>query len=128
MPANRKKQGKGTARDSKGRFAKGESGNPSGRPKEVGHVRELAREYTELAITTLAAIAANSEENGRARVAAAEALLDRAWGKPLASVHIATGDDMLSRVLAMTPRQRALRIAELEAKRSGESGDAKVLN
>jgi hypothetical protein len=27
-------------------FTKGKSGNPSGRPKEIGHVRDLARKHT----------------------------------------------------------------------------------
>ena len=40
-------------RDKSGRFLPGISGNPGGRPPEVGNVRELAREYTEEAIETL---------------------------------------------------------------------------
>lgn len=59
----------------------GQSGNPGGRPKEVGHVRDLARQHTELALRTLIEIAARGTPD-RARVAAAEALLDRAWGRP----------------------------------------------
>lgn len=72
-------------------FQPGQSGNPSGRPKEVGHVRDLARQHTEAAIMTLAEIMTNPEEKGAARVAAAEALLDRAWGKAPASMEI-TGE------------------------------------
>ena len=40
-------------RNKNGRFLPGISGNPGGRPPEVGDVRELAREYTEEAIETL---------------------------------------------------------------------------
>ena len=36
-----------TAKFTRGRpFAKGQSGNPGGRPKEDRHIRELARERT----------------------------------------------------------------------------------
>lgn len=61
-------------------WKKGESGNPGGRPKELGHVRELARAHTEEALATLVEIMRNGETD-RARAAAAEVLLDRAWGR-----------------------------------------------
>jgi HEAT repeat protein len=61
-------------------FTKGQSGNPSGRPKAEGHVRELARAQTERAIKAL--VEALDDSNGRVRVAAATALLDRGWGRP----------------------------------------------
>lgn len=58
----------------------GPSPNPKGRPKEIGHVRALAREYTEQAIMTL--VDCLSDPRGSTRVAAACALLDRGYGKP----------------------------------------------
>jgi hypothetical protein len=63
------------------RHVTGTGGNPGGRPKELKHVQELARQYTNEAIETLADIMRNSNEPARARAAAAEALLDRGWGK-----------------------------------------------
>ena len=63
-------------------FEKGQSGNPGGRPKALAEVVELARTHTVVAINTLAAITANEEAPEAARIAAANALLDRAWGKP----------------------------------------------
>lgn len=63
-----------------GRFVKGQSGNPGGRPKTELAVRELARAHTEVAIKTLVkALKAKTES---VRVSAAEALLSRGWGKP----------------------------------------------
>lgn len=64
------------------KFQPGQSGNPSGRPKELAHVKELARAQTENAIKTLIEIASGVEHPSPARVAAATALLDRGWGKP----------------------------------------------
>ena len=64
----------------KGGFKKGQSGNPSGRPKEVAEVRDLARQYTKLSIERLVHWA--KSDDPRASVAASAALLDRAWGKP----------------------------------------------
>ena len=63
-------------------FPKGVSGNPGGRPKVLGDVQELAREQSPQAINTLAKIMTDEKAPPAARVAAANALLDRGYGKP----------------------------------------------
>lgn len=63
-------------------FVRGKSGNPGGRPKEVMNVVQLARAATPMAMRTLTSIADSEEAPAAARVAAANALLDRGWGKP----------------------------------------------
>ena len=73
------------ARTSKGQFSKGSSGNPSGRPRDANKVAELARSYTREAIDTLADLMRNSNDE-RVRGTAAQALLDRGWGKPKVEV------------------------------------------
>ena len=60
----------------------GRSGNPGGRPKAALDIQALAREHTPDAIRALVAALANPRE----RVAAAVALLDRGWGKPIQAI------------------------------------------
>jgi hypothetical protein len=69
-----------------GRFKKGTSGNPGGRPKLLQDVRDLAREYTREAIETFVHVMKNVKAPATARIAAASALLDRGWGKPYQTV------------------------------------------
>lgn len=68
-------------------FKKGQSGNPGGLPKDLKEVITLARSHTVTAINALATIA-QSGESEAAVIAASEALLNRAWGKPKDTVEI----------------------------------------
>lgn len=68
--------------EGKGGFQKGRSGNPGGRPKETGEVRDLARQHTPAALAALRDIMSDQKAPPSARVAASEALLNRAWGRP----------------------------------------------
>ena len=64
-------------------FPKGKSPNPGGRPKlpeDIKHVRELARLYTPQAVQAL--VDTLKDGGWSAKVAAANVLLDRGWGKP----------------------------------------------
>lgn len=69
-----------------GQFKPGQSGNPNGRPKVIGHLRDLARAHTEDALRTLAEICTNADAPHSARVAAASAILDRGYGKPTQTI------------------------------------------
>ena len=60
--------------------------NPSGRPKVVGEVQELARKQGPEAIKTLISIMNDKKGLKQTRMAAACALLDRGYGKPMQSV------------------------------------------
>ena len=76
LAENSKKKPRGKA------FQKGMTGNAGGRPKlpeDIKHVRELARAHTEDAIYALVEVLHG--DGASAKVAAANALLDRGWGK-----------------------------------------------
>ena len=57
----------------------GQSGNPSGRPKLVEEVRDLARQHTERAIERLVELMETDASTTAA--AACKELLDRGWGR-----------------------------------------------
>lgn len=68
-------------------WVKGQSGNPSGRPKVKLDLRELARSHTREAVETLVAVMRNERTPAAARVSAATSLLDRGYGRPAQTVY-----------------------------------------
>ena len=68
-------------------FVKGQSGNPGGRPGVPADVRELCKSRAVDAINTLAAVMTDVEAPPAARVAAANAILDRGFGKPAQTIN-----------------------------------------
>jgi Family of unknown function (DUF5681) len=94
-------------------FKKGQSGNPSGRPKINADVIALARQHTEVAMATLIEICKSKKATPGARVSAAEALLDRGYGKAPATLTVTTNDaQVLTReelvLIAAAGRMRAI--------------------
>jgi hypothetical protein len=77
----------------RGGFVKGISGNPGGRPKVEGEIRNLARKFSRTAIRRLAQLM--KSKNERVAVAAATALLDRAWGRPAQALTGADGAPLI---------------------------------
>lgn len=72
----------------------------AGRPKgsrsaankeQIANISELARMHTSVALSALVHVASKGESES-ARVSAASALLDRAWGKPQQALEL-TGKD-----------------------------------
>jgi hypothetical protein len=71
-------------------FEKGQSGNPGGRPKVEGEIRALAQEHGPEALKRLVQLM--KSKNERVAVAAAQAVLDRGYGKPPQAVQLGGQD------------------------------------
>jgi hypothetical protein len=104
-------------------WVKGESGNPGGRPKELEGIQKLARENAPLAIQTLVEVATKGKSES-ARVTAANALLDRGFGKPKQFVSDnrdppVRAADLTDDVLAGIIRQGQLSLQSDQAARNG---------
>lgn len=80
-------------------FKKGASGNPAGRPrKAIGDLSQEARRYAGLALNTLVEICRKGTE--RNRLAAANSLLDRGYGRPVQAIDMITAGKKLSELTA----------------------------
>ena len=86
-----------------GQFETGHSGNAGGRPKDEHKVAELARSFTKEAIDTLVELMRSGKDE-RVRGTAAQALLDRGWGKPKVEVVTDEKQDYISALRAVNER------------------------
>ena len=68
-------------RDNKGRFVKGQTGNPGGRPATPDNVKEMLKGSTVPAVQLLIDTMTNIETKQELRVRCAEILIDRVMGK-----------------------------------------------
>jgi hypothetical protein len=91
--------GNGTAT----RFKPGQSGNPGGRRKSSATIIDLARTHSVDAIKTLATICNDPEAAPAPRVAAAMALLDRGWGRPMQPTDITSNGESVRYVVLSVP-------------------------
>ena len=78
-------------RDKSGRFMKGYSGNAGGRPKGELNIAALARSYSTEAIKALVDLMRSARDD-RVRGKAAQALLDRGFGKPKVEIQNTNAD------------------------------------
>lgn len=91
-------------------FAKGQSGNPNGRPKKatVADLRDLARSKCPEMLDVLVKIALDEEKAAAARVTAASAVIDRGYGRPPQSLADPDGNPISWMDFLLGARTRAL--------------------
>ena len=77
-------------RTNTGQFAKGATGNPGGRPKNIENFRQLARDHSDDALLTLIGIMMDKKAKDVDRIRASEIIVNRAWGLPTQAI---TGAD-----------------------------------
>lgn len=92
---SRKAGGRGKPPEGR-RFQKGQSGNPGGRPKEIGALKELAREHTTASIETL--VRNLTAKSRMVQVVAANSILDRGYGKASQHIELDAGDELIRRL------------------------------
>ena len=81
------------------------SGRPKGSPnKATASIRDAAQAYTEDALRTLVEVMNDKEQPGPARVGAANAILDRGYGKPKQEVDGSLTGEMILQILTGVPR------------------------
>lgn len=103
-------------------------GRAAGTPnKATASVKQIASEYTESAVSTLASIMTDSEQPAIARISAARELLDRAHGRPTQSVEVDAS--VSNRRMDLSLIDAELEKAALErARRQKELEDSGILS
>ena len=91
-------------------FQPGESGNPGGRPRVAVEAQELARQHGPEAIARL--ITLMRSDNDPVALRAAEAILDRAYGRPPQAVTVQE-ERPLQIIICDAPPPESSRLARL---------------
>ncbi|MGA3007609.1 MAG: DUF5681 domain-containing protein [Opitutaceae bacterium] len=107
------------------RFQPGQSGNPGGRPKSDFALGELARKHTRMALACIVSIMQDADASPVARVRAAEAILDRGYGKPGQSLDVNASPLVpdVAAVMDMIAREAKMRLSRLPTEKMPEDPD-----
>ena len=98
-------------RTGNGRFQKGESGNPGGRPKLPAEMREMFRVKAPEAFEVLSRHLQSPD--AKVAIAAATQILDRAYGRPVQSIDANITEDPI-RYIVELPKKSATTAEWLE--------------
>ena len=107
----------------KGWFKKGASGNPGGRPRLPADIREAFKAKAPEALEVLTRCLQSDDE--RVAMMAAQAILDRGYGKPTQSIDANINDDPV-RYIVELPEKSATTEEWLESIRREDAGRALV--
>ena len=92
------------SRADKGRFAPGVSGNPGGRPKLPAEIKEMFQAKGPEALEVLTRCLQSGDD--RVAMMAAQAILDRGYGRPTQSIDANINDDPV-RYIVELPKKSA---------------------
>ena len=107
----------------KGGFQKGRSGNPGGRPKLPADIREAFKAKAPQALEVLTRCL--QSEDDRIAMMAAQAILDRGYGRPTQSIDANINDNPV-RYIVELPKKSATTQEWLEDIRREDAGRALV--
>jgi hypothetical protein len=107
----------------KGGFQKGQSGNPGGRPKLPADIREAFKAKAPEALEVLSRCLQSNDD--RIAMMAAQAILDRGYGRPVQSIDANISEDRV-RYIAEVPVKCATTQEWLESIRREDAGRALV--
>lgn len=108
-------------RNEKGRFVKGQSGNPTGRPKLLAEIQELTRSYGKEAIEKLVSLM-RSAPTPNVQFSAAKEILERGFGKSSQLVELSDGEQTIGLKFIDGPPQDSSFEAWMKRRKAQESG------
>jgi len=106
----------------------GQSGNQNGRPRKYCDLLRLTRAATPEAVKILKECMRDTQAPWPARVTAATALLDRAWGKPKEHVEVESVSTSLLRIEIVDPNGHVDETITINGSQpiDGEAGPATI--
>lgn len=100
-----------------GRFQKGQSGNPGGRPAKLAELTAQCKDMTPDVLQTVKSIIMNGKAKDADRIAACRLVLEYGFGKATQILEV----DVRTQVDSMTSTEREEKINELLAKRAASN-------